>query len=229
MAETVPVLAAVNHTATCHDAMTCPSSLSMLATAAAPTPAPPTSTVSSSTTSGHSRLADCDNSTATIPPTSLVRTEGVQQKLQQAIDSSDPATATAAFLAAIHTIHIALDGAQPTARRPSASSPAPADASWFTEECRQLRREYLRQLYRHPTSRVCREARRAYKACVRRCKGVAAAEAADLLKHLLSGDPRQFWQLVKGRSTRWQGSPGHPAWLAGVHQAPHGTADAHSH
>jgi hypothetical protein len=130
-----------------------------------------------------------------------VRTEGVQQILQQAIDSSDPATATAtaAFLAAIHT---ALDGAQPAARRPSASSPAPADASWFTEDCRQLRREYLRQLYRHPTSRACREARRAYKACVRRCKRVAAVEAADLLKHLLSGDPRQFWRLVKGRSTR---------------------------
>ncbi len=106
---------------------------------------------------------------------------------------------TAAFLAAIHT---ALDGAQPAARRPAASSPAPADASWFTEECRQLRREYLRQLYRHPNSRACREARRAYKACVRRCKRAAAAEAADLLKHLLSGNPRQFWQLVKGKSAR---------------------------
>ena len=69
-------------------------------------------------------------------------------------------------------------------------------------ECKDLRQEYLRLRYTSPGSVRCQEARRSYKACLRRTKRAAQQAAADQLKDMLKRNPLQFWRCIKGRPHR---------------------------
>ena len=121
----------------------------------------------------------------------------LQQRLQAVTSITDPGQATAELLAILGET---LATAQPRRAGRRRASPRPADADWFTEECRQLRTAYLRAWRRTgPNSTAAVEARRLYRACIRRSKRAARAATVAQLKALLKEEPLSFWRRIKGR------------------------------
>jgi hypothetical protein len=109
----------------------------------------------------------------------------------------DPARATAELLAILGET---IAAARPRGRSRRRSLPRPADAEWFTEECRQLRIECLRAWRRTgPNSAAAVAARKLYRACMRRSRLAARAATVAQLKLLLQEEPLAFWRRIKGR------------------------------
>ena len=140
----------------------------------------------------------CWNTRVSQRCTEQLQARPIKDRLRAVMALTDPTEATTALLTILGDT---LSAAQPAPR--AATSPAkPADASWYTAECRQLGRVYRREHHRCPFSAACKEARKGYTACIRRCKRAAQVEAMHALKQQLIEAPRRFWQSVKGRRTR---------------------------
>jgi hypothetical protein len=99
--------------------------------------------------------------------------------MQSIMGMHDLQAATTAFVTTLQTAQV-----QSQPRLPS-RPPKPADASWFTVECKDLRQEYLRLRYASPGSVRCQAARggSACAACKRRqspttSRAVAATPAS---------------------------------------------------
>ena len=83
----------------------------------------------------------------------------------------------------------------------------PKFATWMTEECKELRREFRIHLKRYQSdpSDLNREnmvsARNKFNSCARRCKKAADNGYKEKLLHAKATDAKRFWQMLRHNNT----------------------------